>query len=388
MKILHVAPSIERAYGGPTQSLAGYISASRSENLDVDVAAPIPAHHEVEALKLAGAGRVETFQGYGSGSSAASPSLVKWVRAQSRNYDVVHVHGLFNFISTFAARAAIQAGSPVIVRPFGTLSRYTFEHRRSGLKRQWFDRLEKPNLLRAAGAHFTTTTERDEAEWHGLDFGERAHVVPPPFTAQETVTPSSSEFSEPSRPTVFFLGRLDPVKNLEVLLKAWSIVSREIPDARLEIAGEGTRAYTEKLIRLAAVSESKSPIIFSGFLSGQAKQSALAAASVLVLPSLHENFGMVVVEAIAAGAPVVVSEHVQLRDFVASNDLGIIALDSPQSLASAILSALRDSSLRDRVRSRGRELIERVYSPAVIGKELARMYLSSLENQKKRVASR
>ena len=375
MRILHVAPSIERAYGGPTQSLAGYISASRSSNADVDVAAPRPSEHEVDVLRIAGARNVETFPGYGSGGTAASPNLVRWVTAQAPSYDVVHVHGLFNFVSTFAARAAIAAGAPVIVRPFGTLSRYTFSHRRSGLKRTWFENLERPNLIRAAAVHFTTATERDEAAWHGLELGARAHVVPPPFIPGAEV---ESTASKETMPTVLFLGRFHRVKNLEMLIDAWRIVSREIPGARLELAGEGSPAYSEKLRRHAFAAAPDGRIVFPGFLSGAAKASALAGASVLVLPSLHENFGMVVIEAIAAGVPVVVSQHVQLRDFVAANDLGVIASDTAESLAAAIIAALRDSTLQKRVRVSGRELVERTYSPIVIGKQLEAMYLSTM----------
>jgi glycosyltransferase involved in cell wall biosynthesis len=372
MKILHVAPSIERAYGGPTQSLAGYIAASKSAGMIIDVAAPSAAIHEMTALKDAGARAIETFTGYGSGGTATSPALVRWVRENARSYDVVHVHGLFNFISTFGARAAIKTGAPVLIRPFGTLSRYTFGHRRSTLKRVWFNRLERPNLVGSAGIHFTTSTERDEAAWHELALSGKAHIVPPPFIAGESVERPAEA---PNRPTVLFLGRFHPVKNIELLLKAWDRVEREMPDARLEIAGDGPKAYVEEIQRRSA-----GRAVFSGFLSGLAKASALTAASLLVLPSLHENFGMVVIEAISAGVPVVVSEHVQLRDFVAGNDLGIVASDSADSLAAAIVAALRDTALRDRVRLRGRELVDRNYSPTVIGKKLETMYLSVLSN--------
>ena len=370
MKILHVAPSIERAYGGPTQSLAGYIAASQSADMTVDVAAPFAAAHEVSALEQSGARAVNGFRGYGSGGTAASPALVRWVRDNARSYDVVHVHGLFNFISAGGARAAIKSGVPAVIRPFGTLSRYTFTHRRSALKRVWFDQIERPNLIGATGIHFTTSTEREEAEWHGLELTHKAHVVPPPFVAGE---PIERPAGAPIRPTVLFLGRFHRVKNIELLLQAWGQVEKALPDARLEIAGDGSKAYVEELQRISA-----GRAVFSGFLSGLAKASALTAASVLVLPSLHENFGMVVIEAIASGVPVVVSEHVQLRDFVAENDLGIVASDSADSLAAAIIAAVRDPALRERVRSRGRELVDRNYSPAVIGKKLATMYLSVL----------
>jgi len=369
MKILHVAPSIERAYGGPTQSLAGYITASRAHGDDVDVAAPLPSKHEVDVLTDAGARRVETFAGYGRGSTAASPALVRWVTRHSRSYDVIHVHGLFNFISTFAARSAIREGAAVVIRPFGSLSRYTFEHRRGALKRPWFENLERPNLNKAAAVHFTTDTERNEAEWNRLALGARAHVVPPPF-----IVSSGLPRKKGNQPVALFLGRFHPVKNIEALIEAWPGVRRKSPEAILRIAGEGGRAYESQLRQ-----RSVAGVEFSGFVTGAEKAKALAEATVLVLPSLHENFGIVVVEALAAGLPVVVSEHVQLRDFIAANDLGIIASDSSASIAAAVSSVLSDLELQRRVAETGRRLVDESYNPETIGKQLHSMYLSALE---------
>ena len=377
MKILHVAPSIESAYGGPTQSLAGYTSASQMVGADVDIAAPLPTRREIDVLEEAGAHRVETFKGYGHGSTAASPSLVRWVRANARNYDVVHVHGLFNFISTFAARAAIAAGAPVVIRPFGTLSQYTFKHRRGWLKRMWFEALERPNIARAASIHFTTTTEKNEAEWNRLEIGARAHVVPPPFIPASSLV---SRQTDPRNPVALFLGRLHPVKNLEALIDAWPAILEEQPDAVLRIAGQGSPKYTAELKRRAG----KRGIQFMGFLTGTEKAMMLQQASLLALPSLHENFGIAVVEAIAEGLPVVISEHVQLRDFVVANELGIVTTDSPQSIAAAILAAFSDLELHRRVSEKGRRLVSQTYSPEVIGNRLTSMYLSALKHHRER----
>ena len=384
MKILHVAPSIERAYGGPTQSLAGFIFASRTAGDAVDVAAPLATASEIGNLEQSGARRVETFAGYGKGSTASSPSLVSWVRASARQYDVVHVHGLFNFISTFAARAAIAAGSPVVIRPFGTLSRYTFMHRRAALKRAWFQRLEMPNLMRAAAVHFTTATERDEAEWNDLNLGERAHVVPPPFMADDD-TPPRSRRKNPV-PVALFLGRLHPVKNLEMLIDAWTDVAHAVPDARLEVAGEGTPAYSRALKARVRARGLERSVEFRGFLSGAEKKEALASASLLVLPSHHENFGMVVIEAVAAGLPVVVSRHVQLQDFVAGHDLGIVSGDSPDSLAECLKSALSDKELQSRARTLGKSIVSETFSPGVIGKRLSAMYLAAVNSHRDRLS--
>ena len=380
MKILHVAPSIESAYGGPTQSLAGYTSASQMVGADVDIAAPFPTKHEVELLEEAGAHRVETFKGYGRGSTAASPDLVRWVKENCLRYDVVHVHGLFNFVSTFAARAAIAAGSPVVIRPFGTLSRYTFRHRRYALKRPWFEGLERPNLSRAAGVHFTTATEKDEAEWNHLELGKRAHVVPPPFIPASSMVLRQSD---PRQPVALFLGRLHPVKNLEALIDAWPTVLTKHPDAVLRIAGQGEPEYTAELKRRAG----RRGIQFTGFLSGTEKAMALQQASLLVLPSLHENFGIAVVEAIAEGLPVVISDNVQLHDFVAANELGVVTRDSAEEIAKGIDAAFSDPDLHRRVSAKGRRLVSHTYSPEVIGNRLTSMYLSALKFHRERPAA-
>jgi len=95
---------------------------------------------------------------------------------------------------------------------------------------------------------------------------------------------------------------------------------------------------------------------------------------------MHENFGMVVIEAIAAGVPVIVSQHVQLLDFIAGNHLGLVALDSPDSIAKAIGIVFTDPALGDRVSEHGRRLVEESYNPEIIGKQLETMYLSALAN--------
>lgn len=376
MKILHVVPSIAASYGGPTKSLAGYITASRACGDEVHVASPRGSVSETEALAEAGASHVVTFPSMSSGSSAMSPALVTWLRRNGRNYDVVHVHGLFNFISTFSSRAAIAARLPLVIRPFGTLSRYTFSHRRSAVKRLWFDALEAPNLAGAAAVHFTTSAERDEAGWHGLSLSSKAHVVPPPFLPSKATADRTSVVQK----NVLFLGRMHPVKNLESLIEAWSSVVTAFPDVGLVIAGDGDRRYVDRIRALAAQRGIGAAISFPGFVTGDAKARAFANAALFVLPSLHENFGVVLLEALASGVPVVVSEEVQLNDFVLENGLGVVSHGDSQSLSNAIVAALGDSAMKSRVARDGRRLVESKYSAQAVGTALSAMYLAAVNN--------
>jgi glycosyltransferase involved in cell wall biosynthesis len=376
MKVLHVAPSIARSYGGPSQSLAGYAHAARIAGAEVTVAAPACSSEDAAVLaQFVPASSLHFFRSYGGGAFTTSPRLVRWVARSASSFDVVHVHGLLNPVSSLALRAAHQAGAPTIIRPFGTLSRYTFEHRRAALKRAYFGVLERDNLRSAAALHFTTTAERDEAEWHEIDFSARSFVVPPPFVTVPHETAIAQPDSEEG--LVVFLSRLNPVKNVEALISAWPGVKARIPAARLVIAGAGDADYGTRLKDDVALLGIGGSVTFPGFVSGKEKAALLSAASVFVLPSHHENFGIAVLEALAAGVPVVVSNNVQLAPFIASNELGIITSSESNDLSDALITALSDTSLRERVRHAGPLAVEREYSPQAIGPLLMSMYAAA-----------
>lgn len=371
MRVLHVAPSISQSYGGPTQSLAGYLAASHVAGIETSIVAPRCDAREAEyfSSRING-GTLNLFPAFGAGAFTTSPSLVGWVARHCGSYDVVHVHGLFNPVSTFSSRRAISRKRAVVIRPFGTLSRYTFEHRRQMLKKVYFRAIERKNVVGAAALHFTTTEERDSAGWHGIDFRDRAYVVPPPW-------PMPAVNSEPRATAsrkVVFLGRIVPVKNVECLIDAWEHVQRAMPDATLDIAGSGDEQYVGQLRDRANRLGDDTRIDFRGFLTGEEKNRLLSSAAVLVLPSYHENFGISAIEALAAGVPVVVSRQVQLAEFVTQHNLGRVVSASPAKLGSAIIEVLGNESLQTRARTQAPVIVARTFSPEVIGESLRKMY--------------
>jgi glycosyltransferase involved in cell wall biosynthesis len=373
VRVLHIAPSIAQSYGGPTQSLAGYAAASRTAAIEVAIAAPISSKADITAFaSRAGEVDLHQFRSFGSAAFATSPSLVRWMRRVSSKYDVVHVHGLFNPISSFSARAAIRAGVPLVIRPFGTLSRYTFEHRRTALKKLFFNLVEKNNIRRADGLHFTTATERDDAKWHGIDFEGRAYIVPPP--SMGTSADSRPIASRQPAGSVLFLGRINPVKNLETLIDAWPLVRRMYPATKLVIAGDGDARYTNALKERATRNGVASSVEFAGFVSGVAKIRLLSTASVFVLPSHHENFGIAALEALEWGVPVIVSPEVQLAGFIRNHALGVVAPPGFTGLADAIVSMLADEEAHARVRTVGPQVVAENFSPKRIGELLSTMY--------------
>ena len=370
MNILHIMPSLARAFGGPTQSWVGYAKAAQTQGAKITVAAPKVSAEDYFWLKE----KVDDvdfsfFPAAGKGAMVFSPGLHKWISTAGQTFDVTHIHGLFNPISSLTLRLCVKRDWPVILRPFGTLSRYTFLHRRSWVKRRYFNHLDGPNLKKTGGVHFTTPAERDEAAWHGIDFSTRSHVIPPPL-----FEPIPFDQGKNEAQNVLFLSRLHPKKNIECLLDAWPEVQKAIPDARLIIAGDGEPEYVSQLKAYAKLRDPENKISFVGFVEGKNKTQLLANASVFVLPSFQENFGVAVMEAIAVGLPVVISKYVQLASYVAQNNLGHVIDTDATSLSLSIIEILKNHTFRAHCREKGPYFIQKDFSLESVGQQLISMY--------------
>ncbi len=378
MHVLHVMPSVARTFGGPTQSLIGYVGASSAMGITSSIAAPAVADADRAWLReQIGDAQMHFFPGISFGTFMASPALLGWLASQRKQFDLIHVHGLLNLTSSLAARITRHRHQPVIVRPFGTLSRYTFTHRRTWLKRRYFHVLDRPNLRRAHGLHFTTNEERDEAQWHDLDFACRSFVVPPPL---HLVSMDAAPPIRPGTGHVLYLGRLHPKKNVESLLRAWPHIAQRIRGARLTIAGDGDGDYVASLKTLAYELGIGPRIAFPGFVHGKEKTELLNTANVFVLPSFQENFGVAVLEAIAAGVPVAIAPEVQLAAFVRQHRLGRVAATDPETLAHSVISILNEPSLATHCQAKGPHLVQNTFSPGAIGRQLLSMYETVLDH--------
>lgn len=368
MRILHVAPSVARAFGGPTYSLAGYSESASDAGAIITIAAPRPPDADSAwlAQRLPNA-KFEFFITHGENAFIASPLLYTWLRENGSRFDVIHVHGLLNSVSSSSSRLCVRSGWPVVIRPFGTLSAYTVAHRRGMLKRLYFSMIDRPTLRRASAIHFTTTAERDESLGHGIAWGARAFVIPPPANVNGGSQRGARESSN-----VVVIARLNPVKRLELLLDAWPIVLLSVPQARLTIAGGGEPAYVRSLREKAVTLGDSVQLV--GPVDEEEKRTLLADSDLFALPSFHENFGMAALEALGAGLPVVITEEVQLASFVRESRLGLVTRGSSDELATSVVAALSDQVLRARCRRDGARIVSEFFAPSVIGQSLLQMY--------------
>jgi glycosyltransferase involved in cell wall biosynthesis len=193
-------------------------------------------------------------------------------------------------------------------------------------------------IRRASALHCTTEMEAVSTARAGI----RAQqvIVEPNGVAVEDFTAMSrlGEFRQSigigEKPLVVFLGRVHPGKGVEYLLPALAITSSA--GFAVAIVGPIDSEFAREMIRRAEALKGKCEVIFTGMLAGKDRIPPLADADVFVLPSEHENFGVAVVEALAAGCPVVVSNHVGLAKEIERQNVGTVTTLAPAGIARAL----------------------------------------------------
>ena len=388
LRVLHVIPSVAAVHGGPTRALQQMLTAMAATNISLEVAT---TDDDGRGRRIdRGARSTVSFPATAAYFRKVSefykfaPGFLFWFWRRAKNYDVVHIHALFSFLSVVAGVICRLRGVPYILRPLGTLSGYGIVNRRPVLKRASLFLIEGPLLSHAAAVHFTSEAELREAEQLSIPFRGVVVSLAVDVCARESrLSPALPSLVSGNGNTVLFLSRLDAKKNVEGLLNAMRLVLQRLPTARLIIAGSGETAYVATLKNLALELDIAAAVEWVGYVEGEAKATLLRNANIYVLPSFSENFGIAVAEALAAGLPCVVAEGVAISSDIAEYGAGIVVSTDPQTIASGVISLLEDADRRQMAaRNASRLAVERFSTEAMRAK-LSALY----NNVVKRVAA-
>ena len=312
----------------------------------------------------------------------------RWVQQHAPDYDLVHIHALFSFTSNCAACAARRAAVPYVIRPLGVLNSWGMKNRRRFLKSFSFRFVEQPILRHAVAMHYTSYAEQIEAEQSGVT--APALVVPLGIdVGQYQKLPGPERFFErfpqaAGRQVVLFLSRLDAKKGLDLLLQAFAKVHVHFPQSVLVIAGSGEEGYVSRLRAQARQLGLAEEIVWTGFLEGTDKLSAFAAATAFTLPSYSENFGIALVEALAAGLPCVTTEGVAVSEHVREHDAGLGVPCDASAIALALQRILGDPQLRTRLGANAHRLAAERFSLVTMGLALRGEYQRILSEKRSR----
>jgi glycosyltransferase involved in cell wall biosynthesis len=231
-----------------------------------------------------------------------SSGLTRALREVAPKVDVIHAHGLWLMPNVEAGRVALLAGKPFIVAPRGMLSSAALAF--SPLKKRVVWALLQGDVVRRASCiHATSEQEYNEIR----DFGLQNPIAIVPNGMDIPELDGHSTAATDAGRIVLSLGRVHPKKGLDRLVRAWAQVEFAHPEWRLRIVGPDELGHAKELAALAAELRIQR-VSIEGPVAGDAKVAAYRDADLFVLPTLNENFGITVAEALAAETPVIATK--------------------------------------------------------------------------------
>ena len=339
-----------------------------------DAVSRIPFRRVTSSRQLGGRLRIARFPCYAFLYSylPITPRLMLALLAKEiADYDIVHAHGYGHFTSDMAGAACRLFGKPTVLTTHGVHQ----EMGQEGVIRQllWF--YYRGTIVRSTVNSVDRILVLTEEEVRYLSkFGTEAvnktRVVPIGVSLDEF--PYPSEAKESARPTILYIGRIDRGKGLEVLIDAVSRLGRYDPQVIIVGARTGFCATLESLAASRNVSRN---LVFAGFVDEETKRRLLKESMVFCLPSMYEGAGLVLLEAMAAGKPVVATNVGGIPHIVDDGSSGfLVKYGDAKALAERLEQLILNKDLRDSMGKKGREIAENHSWPQV-AQEVEQVYL-------------
>jgi len=371
MKVLHVLDSLRPENGGPpavvTRLAAAQVRAGISPAVTFNDG-HLSRQHADWWIK-----NVPEFSGVALRPCGLQPARLGQL---VRQFDIVHVHGIWKSFPTLACWQAEHSRVPTVIAPHGMLSTWSLNQKRLkkilAMKLIWHRLLCDTTVLHALN-------HAEESELRARFPTTAIDVIPNGIFAEEfNALPVSRESSRlvpalcGGRRFILFLARLHYMKGPDLLLDAFARIAHHVPDLDLIIAGPdfGMKQGLEAQIAKAGL---LTRVHMPGAVYGREKLALLHDAECLCQPSRHEGFSITMLEALACGLPVITTKNANF-DEIGTAGAGIIAGADAESLSTAVLRLTTNSQSRIEQSERARELVMRCYTWPAIEQRLRNVY--------------
>lgn len=335
MLTLHVIDSLSPVAGGPPEAVRqlakAYIKAG--------------AKMEVVCLDDPNASFLKDFPctvhaiGEGHlGRYRFSLRIWRWLHENAPRFDGIVMHGIWSFPGVATRAAARRAGKPYGIFVHGALDPWFYrKYPGKHLKKMLYWPIQYSILRDAFAVFFTAESERDLAKTSFRPNQWNSAVVPFGITDPEESSIDQAGQIEAfygrfprlrGRRYLLFLARIHAKKGCDLLLEAFANLAASIPEVDLLIAGPDQVGMQATLQRFAEQSGIADRVHWPGMIDGDVKWGALRACDAFVLSSHSENFGIAVVEALAMGRPVLISNKVNIWPEIENDGVGIVEDDT------------------------------------------------------------
>ena len=389
MKILCVIPTYWPAFqfGGPIFSVHNLNRALAKKGIDVSVyttnaglVSKVPLGEEVnlEGVKVTYFRFTKLCEFIGKDGWQFSREMAEFLKNNLKDFDLVYIVNVWSYPAAVAAHYSRLYAKPYILVPSGMLYPGTF-FKKAWKKRPYYYFVVKRNLEGACAIHYTAEDEAHKTHLF-LNLKNRPLTVPNGIDLSEFSDLPDREKLRARYPqlrdkqTILFLGRLNRIKGLDILIKAYAMIAKERQDTHLLIVGGSADRYAKKVKQWVRQYGLGDRVSFAGMLTGQEKIEAYTGSDIFVLPSYSENFGMAVVEAMACGLPVVISNRVGVAKKIAQNNSGIIIDTNAQDLYRGIKLLLDNPVLKKEIAVNAKILAQDYYAIDKVADKMIKAY--------------
>ncbi|GGC06753.1 glycosyl transferase family 1 [Marinobacterium zhoushanense] len=350
MRLLHVISSLNPSGGGPVEGLKQIVAEYKKIFIEVEI---LCCDHP-ESVWLDDDSLPEI---HAVGPSVLSycycPKMKKWLADNVNRFDAVIVEGIWQYHLRAVYLSCVKEDVPYFVFVHGMLGpwfkiNYKLKHLKKSL---YWVTAEYWHLRKASLLFFTCEEEKKLARNSFFPYGLDGVVTGYGTSLSKNIDGFGSEILRcrfpviENKQVILFMGRLHPVKGVDNLIVAFSKLV-DNSKMHLFIAGGGQENYVEKLKSLSRRLGISQCVTFSGTLSGDEKWAAFRLADVVCIPSHHENFGVVVAEALAVGTPVLISNKVNIWREVECSGAGFVEDDTVEGTEKLLREWLSTSSDR------------------------------------------
>lgn len=383
MKILHFKPTMCLEEGGVVKAVLDLcIMSQHSDEVGLATFDPsgVPDEWLDPGTKTT---RIHQLTGTPGRSQTLTADQQQQFRQLVDQYDVVHIHAMWDVANPQAAKICKQANTPYVLSVHGMLDDWPMSQRT--LKKRIYLKTMGRNLLRDASViHCTAQAELEQASaWFTPSKGM---VVPLPFDLDEYVNMPDAEFAYESfdgldrtLPKVLFLSRINYKKGIDRLIRASALLAKRGVKHQLVIAGTGDEPYVQEMKALVESEGIGGHTYFLGFATGQAKVALFGACEVFALPTSQENFGFVFFESLAAGTTVLTTKGTDTWPEIEQSGGGMIVENTPLAFADGLETIFADHDGFDKGAQEARSWVYREMSVDKVRGAYQDMYSSCIQ---------
>lgn len=390
LKILFITPAYWPAidYGGPINSVKLLAENLKQQNIFVKIFTLAYGLKENKFQKKEVNGiEVYYFKYFKFYRWFIPICLIKELFKNRNNFDFFHINLIWDPISWISGFILAFLRKKIVISPRGTVEEALIKKKSFWLKKIIYFLFIKFIFKNCLGFHFTSDKEKEEF-FKFTKIKKLFVVVPNLFNYEEFQKEVDKDlinkFNLKEKKYILYFGRINWKKRIELLIDIFGELSKEHSDLYLAILGSADLHYYEKLKQKIKNLGLEDKIVLSGeTISGDLKIALYQNAFCFVLPSISENFGYVVVEAIASKIPIIISEGVGLKELIEKYGAGLIFSvsnyeESKKNLIDKLKLILENKNLIDDLIKNGEALLKNEFNNKLLTEKMLEFYYKFL----------